>query len=61
MASGPVPVGASRGLWHRRADGRAVLVTWHPSALLRLPPGQQASAFAQFTQDISLALRGPPA
>ena len=61
LLGGPVAVGQARGRWHHRADGRAVMVTWHPSALLRLPPQEQAEAYEQFTADIARALQAPPA
>jgi DNA polymerase len=53
----PVAVTAERGRWHDRPDGRKVLVTLHPSALLRMEPGSQNQAFDRFVQDLSLAFR----
>lgn len=61
LLGGPVAVGQARGQWHRRGDGPPVMVTWHPSALLRLPPHEQPGAFAQFSADIARALQGPDA
>ncbi|TAL21285.1 MAG: DUF4130 domain-containing protein [Aquabacterium sp.] len=52
----PVAVQGERGRWlHERADGLPVLVTWHPSALLRLPPPQQSAAWAQWLNDLAAA------
>jgi DNA polymerase len=50
-----VAVTAERGQWHRRPDGREVLVTLHPSALLRMPAQEQPAAFERFVQDLTLA------
>jgi DNA polymerase len=50
-----VAVGAERGRWLARADGLRVLVTWHPSALLRMAPQVQPAAFAQLVRDLSCA------
>lgn len=55
-----VAVTKERGQWLRRADGRQVLVTLHPSALLRMEPGVQAQAFEEFVRDLQLAVQGPP-
>ncbi|MDB5900924.1 MAG: uracil-DNA glycosylase protein-like protein, partial [Ramlibacter sp.] len=41
----PVAVLSERGEWFEREDGVRVLVTLHPSALLRLPPEQLPQAF----------------
>jgi DNA polymerase len=49
----PVAVMKERGQWQTRPDGRVVLVTLHPSALLRLPPGEQAQAFEAFVGDLA--------
>ena len=54
-----VAVTQERGRWHMRADGRAVLVTLHPSALLRMPPAEQTNAFAAFVSDLAAAAVGP--
>ena len=51
-----VPVLASRGQWLPRPDGRPVLVTVHPSSLLRAAsPEDRAAAFAAFTADLAHA------
>ncbi|NKE67326.1 UdgX family uracil-DNA binding protein [Ramlibacter sp. RBP-2] len=48
----PVAVTAERGQWHERPDGRKVLVTLHPSALLRMDPALQPDAFETFVRDL---------
>jgi DNA polymerase len=50
-----VPVMAQRGHWLERGDGRRVLITLHPSALLRAPPEDREAAFAAFVQDLAQA------
>lgn len=50
-----VPVMAARGRWLEREDGRQVLVTLHPSALLRVLPEDREAAFAAFTADLKKA------
>jgi DNA polymerase len=51
-----VPVTAERGHWLvREEDGRKVLVTLHPSALLRVLPDEREAAFAAFVKDLSKA------
>ncbi|WP_460890865.1 UdgX family uracil-DNA binding protein, partial [Ramlibacter alkalitolerans] len=57
----PVAVLQERGRWLERADGLRVLVTLHPSALLRLPPQEQPQAFEDFVRDLSGALSPSPA
>lgn len=56
-----VAVLSERGRWHQRADGGQVLVTLHPSALLRMPEQEQDAAFAAFVADLALAAAGPGA
>ena len=51
----PVAVMRERGQWHRDAAGRRVLVTLHPSALLRGDPGQREAAWAAWLEDLSQA------
>ncbi|HSV45297.1 MAG TPA: UdgX family uracil-DNA binding protein [Ramlibacter sp.] len=51
----PVAVMAERGQWLARADGLQVLVTVHPSALLRVPPEERDEAFADFVRDLKQA------
>jgi uracil-DNA glycosylase len=50
-----VPVLANRGQWLPRADGLQVLITVHPSSLLRVPSADRAAAFAAFTSDLARA------
>ena len=50
-----VPVMAERGHWFERDDGRKVLITLHPSALLRVLPPDRDAAFAAFVKDLSKA------
>lgn len=54
-----VAITECRGRWLRREDGREVLVTWHPAALLRMPPDARDGAFAQWVQDLA-QLHGLP-
>lgn len=51
-----VAVTLERGRWHERPDGLQVLVTLHPSALLRMLPEQQDEAFERFVGDLALAV-----
>jgi DNA polymerase len=53
----PVRVLANRGQWLPRADGLQVLITVHPSSLLRVPSAEREAAFAAFTRDLGQALR----
>ncbi|MCW7538470.1 UdgX family uracil-DNA binding protein [Aquabacterium sp. A7-Y] len=50
-----VPVMAERGHWMPRADGRPVLITLHPSALLRLRPPEREAAYGLWLEDLRLA------
>ncbi len=50
-----VPVMKERGQWTTRDDGLHVLVTLHPSALLRMNEADQASAFERWLADLALA------
>lgn len=50
-----VPVLANRGQWLVRPDGLRVLVTLHPSALLRMPPEDKDAAFEAFVRDLTQA------
>ena len=50
-----VPVTAERGKFLQRDDGLAVLVTLHPSALLRIPPEEKEQAFEAFVRDLGHA------
>ena len=51
----PVAVLRERGRWHERGDGQRVLVTLHPSALLRTPPEARDEAVARWLDDLRLA------
>jgi uracil-DNA glycosylase family protein len=50
-----VPVTAERGHWLPRPDGLPVLVTLHPSALLRVRPPKREAAFADYVRDLKQA------
>lgn len=51
----PVAVTRERGQWLVRSDGLRVLITLHPSALLRMDPADQQAAFARWLEDLALA------
>jgi DNA polymerase len=51
----PTPVQRNRGQLMRVSDETRVLVTVHPSYLLRVPEAQQASEYARFVQDLRIA------
>jgi DNA polymerase len=52
----PIAVMSERGHWlQREADTREVLVTLHPSALLRVRPPERDAAFALWVRDLALA------
>ena len=55
----PVAVTKERGRWLQRADGMQVLVTLHPSALLRMETQLQDTAFEEFVADLGKAAAGP--
>lgn len=51
-----VAVLSERGQWLQgRPDGRPVLVTLHPSALLRMQPEERDAAYARWLEDLALA------
>jgi DNA polymerase len=50
-----VPVLANRGQWLQRADGLPVLITLHPSALLRLRGEDRDLAFLRWVADLRVA------
>jgi len=50
-----MPVMLNRGQWRQRADGLPVLITLHPSALLRLRGGDRDAAFLQWVGDLRAA------
>jgi DNA polymerase len=41
-----------RGHWIKRTDGRRVLITLHPSALLRVDPSEREAAYAAWLADL---------
>ena len=51
----PVPVMANRGQWLEREDGLRVLITLHPSALLRIVGDDREAAYAQWLADLRQA------
>ena len=51
----PVAVMKERGRWHTGPHGEQVLVTLHPSALLRADPAQHDEAYAEWLRDLGLA------
>ena len=52
-----VPVMAQRGHWLERQDGLRVLVTLHPSALLRVPDDDRDAAYATWLADLRQAAK----
>ncbi|CAN5467788.1 UdgX family uracil-DNA binding protein [soil metagenome] len=56
----PVAVMSERGQWLQRDDGLRVLVTLHPSALLRLDAREREAAFTQWLGDLSAAAAFAP-
>ena len=55
LMGGIVAVTRERGKWLRRADGRRVLITLHPSALLRMEPEDEQAAWAAWLADLRKA------
>ena len=53
----PVAVLRERGHWIERSDGLPVLITLHPSALLRLRDDEREVAYAAWLDDLRLAGR----
>lgn len=51
----PVAVMRERGQWHDDPKGRKVLVTLHPSALLRGDPAEHEQAYKAWLEDLALA------
>lgn len=55
-----VPVMAERGKWLVREDGLRVLITLHPSALLRVQGSEEReAAFADYVKDLKKAAKTP--
>lgn len=57
----PVAVTAERGQWLARPDGRQVLITLHPAALLRMEPRYFDEAFSAWLTDLRRAFDGSTA
>ena len=57
LLGGAVPVTANRGQWLPGTGGLEVLVTLHPSALLRVDAEQREPAFQAFVEDLRQAQR----
>ena len=55
----PVAVTRERGQWIKREDGCRVLITLHPSALLRLHDEDRAAAHAAWLDDLRMLLPPP--
>lgn len=53
----PLPVQANRAQMLTLDDGRPMLVTVHPSFLLRVPPGNRDAEYARFIADLRVAAR----
>lgn len=61
LTGAPVAVTKLRGQWIPRADGLRVLITLHPSALLRVrEESERAAAFQAFVQDLRTARQATP-
>jgi uracil-DNA glycosylase len=52
LVGSAVSVMRERGQWRVRSDGRKVLITLHPSALLRMEPQDKAAAYAAWLADL---------
>ena len=55
LMGAPVAVMQERGRWRVRADGRKVLITLHPAALLRTDPGERGAVYQRWLDDLRLA------
>jgi len=51
----PAPIGANRGKVMDFTAGAKVLITVHPSFLLRVPPEFHAAEYRRFVEDLSVA------
>jgi uracil-DNA glycosylase family protein len=56
LMSAPIAVTRQRGQWLKRADGRRVFITLHPSALLRVEPEDKEAAYAAWLADLRKAV-----
>ena len=54
-----ITLAEARGRWWPGPGGRPVLVSWHPAALLRLPPDRKREAWRQWLADLRTASHGP--
>ena len=54
-----VTLAEARGRWWPGPGGRPALVTWHPAALLRLPPERKRDGWRQWLADLRTASHGP--
>ena len=52
LMGAPIAVTRQRGQWLTRGDGRRVLITLHPSALLRMEPEDKDAAYAAWLADL---------
>jgi DNA polymerase len=52
----PIAVTRLRGQWLKRADGRRVFITLHPSALLRVESEDKEAAYAAWLADLRKAV-----
>ncbi len=50
-----VPIMREHGHWRKRSDGRLVLITLHPSALLRAEPQERAQSYLRWLDDLRVA------
>ncbi|WP_052736677.1 uracil-DNA glycosylase family protein [Aquincola tertiaricarbonis] len=50
-----VTITREHGQWLQRPEGPPVLVTWHPSALLRMPREDFDAAYAAWVEDLRVA------
>ncbi len=55
LMAAPVAVMQERGRWQVRADGRPVLITLHPAALLRADPADRDAAYQRWLDDLRRA------
>jgi uracil-DNA glycosylase family protein len=56
LMGAPIAVTRLRGQWLKRADGRRVFITLHPSALLRVEPEDKETAYEAWLTDLRNAV-----
>ena len=56
-----ITLSGARGQWLAGPGGLPVRVTWHPAALLRLPPAERDRVWPQWLADLRAAAHGAPA